>query len=129
MLGSIREIVDHRRAWQQLPVLLVGHDQLAPYCHSPQSQRILALRGVNVEFVRRMIRVDQIGSHRPSYINAIVELTRIPPVSIVSQTATDRSHRAAVRLVTLEGAAPIANGATGEVAAPTTTSWMWQRMI
>ena len=22
---------------QQLPVLLVGHAQLAPYCHSPQS--------------------------------------------------------------------------------------------
>ena len=68
---------------QQLPVLLVGHDHLAPYCHSPQTQRILALPGVNVEFVRGMIRVDQIGSHRPSYINAILIQSRgteaIPP--------------------------------------------------
>ena len=43
---------------QQLPVLLVGHAQLALYYHSAQSQRILALPSVNVEFVLGTIRVN-----------------------------------------------------------------------
>jgi hypothetical protein len=61
---------------QQFPVLLVGCRQLAHFCHSPMAQRLLARPGVDVEFILDMIRVDQIESHKPSYINAILIQSR-----------------------------------------------------
>jgi hypothetical protein len=49
-------------------------------------------------------------------------------VAIVPQVVANRSRRVAVRLVTSEDAAPIANGATGVVAVSTITLIMWRRM-
>ena len=56
-----------------------------------------------------------------SFLFRVVELKRFLSINIISQTVSDRSYRAAVRLVILEGAAPIANNATGELAVSTTT--------
>ena len=59
-------------AAQQQPLLLVGGQQLAPYAHSPQSRAVLALPGVDVAFILGRISPRQLGSHRPSYINAVL---------------------------------------------------------
>ncbi len=56
----------------QNPVLTVAQRQLAPYAHSPQARGVLCLPEQDVEFVRERISPTQIGSHRPSYINAIL---------------------------------------------------------
>ena len=61
---------------RQNPVLHVGGQQLAPYVHSPQGRAVLALPGQDVEFVRGSIRPSQVGSHRASYINAILIQSR-----------------------------------------------------
>ena len=42
-------------ALQQIPVLLVGGQQLAPYCHNNQQRAVLAMPGQNVPFVRGAI--------------------------------------------------------------------------
>ena len=58
------------------PILRVGGQQLAPFVHSPQRRAVLALPGQDVEIVRGNVRPDQIASHRPSYINAILIQSR-----------------------------------------------------
>lgn len=63
-------------ALNQIPVLLVGAQQLAPYCHNASQRALLAMPGVNVPFVRGAITPAQVGSHRPSYINAILIQSR-----------------------------------------------------
>lgn len=60
----------------QNPVLIVGQQQLAFWVHSPQARAVLALMGRDVEFVRGSITPIQVGSHRPSYINAILIQSR-----------------------------------------------------
>lgn len=58
------------------PVLPIGGQQLAPWVHSPQSQAVLALPGQDVPFVRGAISGNQIMTHRPSYINALLIQSR-----------------------------------------------------
>ena len=58
------------------PVLLVGQQQLTPYVHSRQGMRVLALPEQDVEFIRGCITPVQIGTHRPSYLNAILIQSR-----------------------------------------------------
>jgi hypothetical protein len=53
-------------------VLLVLGQQLAPLCHNALQQAVLALPGQDVPFVRGAISPQQVASHRPSYINAIL---------------------------------------------------------
>ena len=57
-------------------VLLVGGNQLTPYVHSAPGRRLLALPGRNVSVVRGSITPQQIDTHRPSYINAILIQSR-----------------------------------------------------
>jgi hypothetical protein len=56
----------------QNPVLVVGGQQMAAWIHSPQGRAVLALPGQDVVFVRGAITPNQVASHRPSYINAIL---------------------------------------------------------
>lgn len=63
-------------ALQQIPVLLIGGQQLAPHCHNNQQRAVLALPGQNVPFVRGAILPTQVGTHRPSYINAMLIQSR-----------------------------------------------------
>jgi hypothetical protein len=74
--AAARDALARAALQQQLPVLLVGRRQLAHFCHSPMAQRLLARPGVDVEFILDMIRADQIGTHRPSYVNAILIQSR-----------------------------------------------------
>ena len=60
----------------QDPVLVVGGQQMAGFIHSPQGRAVLALPGQDVTFVRGSITPAQVGSHRPSYINAILIQSR-----------------------------------------------------
>ncbi|KAM0803126.1 hypothetical protein BDR22DRAFT_88735 [Usnea florida] len=46
------------------------------WVHAPGQRAILALPGVDVEFVHGAITALQIGSHRPSYINSILIQSR-----------------------------------------------------
>ena len=46
------------------------------FVHAPGQLAILALPGLDVEFVRGTITPVQIGSHRPGYINAILIQSR-----------------------------------------------------
>jgi Protein of unknown function (DUF3716) len=67
--------VAHASAGQD-PVLVVGGQQMAAFVHSPQGRAVLALPGRDVVFVRGAITPKQVGSHRPSYINAILIQSR-----------------------------------------------------
>lgn len=60
----------------QNPVLLVGQQQMATFVHNTVGRAVLALPGQDVEFVRGSITPNQVGSHRPSYINAILIQSR-----------------------------------------------------
>ena len=60
----------------QDPVLVVGGQQMAAWVHSPQGRAVLALPGQDVVFVRGAITPNQVASHRPSYINAILIQSR-----------------------------------------------------
>ena len=60
----------------QNPVLVVGGQQMAAWVHSPQGRAVLALPGQDVVFVRGAITPNQVASHRPSYINAILIQSR-----------------------------------------------------
>jgi hypothetical protein len=60
----------------QNPVLAVGQQQMATFVHNTVGRAVLALPGQDVEFVRDSITPDQVGSHRPSYINAILIQSR-----------------------------------------------------
>jgi len=53
-------------------VLFVDQQQLAQYTHSFQTRNILMLLNVNVLFVRLCILSNQMRTHQPSYINAIL---------------------------------------------------------
>ena len=65
----------------QNPVLSVGQQQMRGFVHAPGQIAILALPGVDVEFVRGAITTAQIVSHRPSYINAILIQSRGQPAN------------------------------------------------
>jgi hypothetical protein len=52
--------------------LVVGGNQLAPLCHTAAQHRVLAMPGQNVLYVPGKITLDQVSTHRPSYINAIL---------------------------------------------------------
>jgi len=67
--------VAHASAGQN-PVLVVGGQQMAAFIHSPQGLAVLALPGRDVVFVPGAITPKQVGSHRPSYINAILIQSR-----------------------------------------------------
>ena len=54
----------------------MGQQQLAPFVHSRQALAVLALPGQDVDFVRGAISGNQIVTHRPSYINAILIQSR-----------------------------------------------------
>jgi RecA/RadA recombinase len=54
------------------PILRVGGSLLAPMCHNQVQRNLLAMPGRDVRFVRDGIRPDQVATHRPSYINAIL---------------------------------------------------------
>ncbi|KAL8686414.1 MAG: hypothetical protein Q9218_007121 [Villophora microphyllina] len=58
------------------PVLPVAGQQLGPWVHSPQGIAVLALPGRDVPFVRGAITGQQVLTHRPSYINAILIQSR-----------------------------------------------------
>ena len=58
------------------PRLQVGGQQLAPFCHNDLQRAVLALPGSNVLIVRGRLTPNQVGSHRPSYINAILIQSR-----------------------------------------------------
>jgi len=58
------------------PRLLVGGQQLASFCHNDLQRAVLALPGRDVRIVRGGITPNQVGSHRPSYINAILIQSR-----------------------------------------------------
>ena len=49
---------------------------MAAFVHSPQGRAVLALPGQDVVFVQGAITPKQVGSHRPSYINAILIQSR-----------------------------------------------------
>ena len=57
-------------------VLFVDQQQLVQYAHFPQTRAILMLPGVDVPFVRLHITLDQVRTHQPSYINAILIQSR-----------------------------------------------------
>ena len=45
---------------------------MASFIHSPQGRAVLLLPGRDVVFVREAITPNQVSTHRPSYINAIL---------------------------------------------------------
>ncbi len=59
-------------AANQNPVLLVSGQQLSPLCHNQLQQTVLALPGRDVSFVRGAITPQQLGTHRQSYVNAVL---------------------------------------------------------
>lgn len=61
---------------EEIPVLLVGGQQLASYAHNAMQRALVALPGRHIAFVRDAITPDQIRSQRPSYINAILVQSR-----------------------------------------------------
>jgi hypothetical protein len=73
----------------QNPVLVVGGQQMAAFIHSPQGRAVLALPGRDVVFVPGAITPNQVRSHRPSYINAILIQSRgnmVPGLCTACQT-------------------------------------------
>ena len=67
-------------------MLQVGNQELAGFCHARPSLAVLALPGQDVPFVLGAITANQIGSHRQSYVNAILIKSRGRAV----QTACDQ---------------------------------------
>ena len=60
----------------QNPCLVVGQQQLGPFTLGGPGNAILALPGQDMEFTAEAITSSQIGSHRASYINAILIQSR-----------------------------------------------------
>ncbi|CAK7237538.1 hypothetical protein SCUCBS95973_009984, partial [Sporothrix curviconia] len=60
----------------QLQVLRVGGRQLATWCHNAVQNNLLDRPGQDVIIVRGKITPDQIRTHRPSYINALLTASR-----------------------------------------------------
>ena len=54
----------------------MGQQQLRPYVHNVLGDEVLALPGRDVAFVYGRISAHQIGTHRPSYVNAILIQSR-----------------------------------------------------
>jgi hypothetical protein len=72
------------------PILTIGGQQMAPLCHNALQQTVLALPGRNVSFVRGRITPQQLMTHRPSYVNALLIQSR----GVVSaQLCTECSRR------------------------------------
>ena len=61
---------------QRFPILPVGQQQLAFFCHNALQLAVLTLPGRDVKFVYGRIFPYQLGSHRPSYVNAILIQSR-----------------------------------------------------
>jgi hypothetical protein len=76
-------------------VLIVRGQQMAAFVHSPQGRAVLALPGQDMVFVRGAITPAQVGSHRPSYINAILIQSRgtLVPGQCISCRASRRGPR------------------------------------
>jgi hypothetical protein len=55
---------------------MVGGQQLAVLCHNSLQQTVLALPGRDVVFVRGRITPQQLVTHRPSYVNALLIQSR-----------------------------------------------------
>jgi hypothetical protein len=70
------------------PVLVVGQQQMASFVHNTMGRAVLALPGQDVEFVRGSITPTQVGSHRPSYINAILIQSRGTAVQPACEACT-----------------------------------------
>jgi hypothetical protein len=60
----------------QNPVLPIGGQQLAPFIHSDEGIKVLALPGRDVPFIRGRINGRQILYHRYSYIHALLIASR-----------------------------------------------------
>lgn len=58
------------------PILRVGGQVLGPLCHNNLQQTVLAMPGRDVRFVRGSITQQQVRTHRPSYVNAILIQSR-----------------------------------------------------
>lgn len=54
------------------PVLFVSGQQLAALCHNARQRAVLALPGRDLPIVRDAITPQQVATHRPSYVNAIL---------------------------------------------------------
>jgi len=70
-------------------VLFVGQQQLVQYTHFSQTKNILELLNVNVLFVQLCILLNQVRTHWPLYINAILIQSRgvlVPASCINCQT-------------------------------------------
>ena len=52
--------------------LRIGGQQLAPLCHNAIQRRVLALPGRDVSYVPGSITPQQVATHRPSYVNALL---------------------------------------------------------
>jgi len=65
-----------RLAANQDPFFLASGQTLAPYCHNASQRAVLAMPGFDVPFVRGAVTPAQVGSHRPSYINALLIQSR-----------------------------------------------------
>jgi len=57
-------------------VLFVGQQQLTQYAYFSQTRAILVLPNVNVLFVQLHITLNQVRTHQPLYINAILIQSR-----------------------------------------------------
>jgi hypothetical protein len=58
------------------PMLIIGGQQLGPLCHNALQQTVLAMPGRDVAFVQGRITPQQLMTHRPSYVNALLIQSR-----------------------------------------------------
>lgn len=58
------------------PVLQVGGQELASFCHNSRQRAVLALPGRGVAYAVGSITPQQVMTHRPSYVNAILIQSR-----------------------------------------------------
>lgn len=77
----------------------VSGRQLRPYVHNALQRGVLDLPGRPVQFMARRVRVEQVASHRDSYVNAFLIqsrgiLTPTPCSSCVSKMRMDRDSYA-----------------------------------
>jgi hypothetical protein len=57
-------------------ILVMSDQQLTEFVHSASNLRLLALSRLNVKFVRGSIILNQISTHRSSYLNVILIQSR-----------------------------------------------------
>ena len=121
----------------RIDYLTVDGLQLDSYAHSPQSRVVLAVPGSLVQFVHGATTSRQIGTHRASYINAVLIQSRgatmVPPRTRCAMVLV-RSPCAAASLDISRGSAITANGVTRACVDPRTlikvrrTRWGTSRM-